>query len=303
MAFAVVVLQRVQASEWDGIVFGGAAMSGSEILAQQSNRSTSSRVESESRWRKDLQFAVDLAHQAGELAFSYFTRGIEFSKKDDDSPITVADRECEALIRGKIAKLHPSDNLLGEEEGETKPSGSGRKWIIDPIDGTYNFARGVPTWSVLLALEEDGDIVAGVVHNPAANETYSASRGGGSFKNGRSIHVSTIKTLQDSYLLFGEHARILEHNLFDGFSRLVRATYKHRGFGDYLTFGYVFEGKAELGLEVGVKPWDLAPMRIIVEEAGGRFTDLQGNPDIYPGTALVSNAIVHEAALKLLTGS
>lgn len=275
-------------------------MTGQETLEQHS---TSSRQASEARWRNELQFAVDLAHQAGGLAFSYFTGGIEFSKKDDDSPITVADRECEALIRAKIAKRYPTDNLLGEEEGETKSSASGRKWIIDPIDGTYNFARGVPTWSVLLALEEDGDIVAGVVHNPAINETYCASRGGGAFRNGRSIRVSAVNSLQDSYFLFGEPARILEHNLLDGFSRLVRATYKHRGFGDYLTFGYVFEGKAELGLEVGVKPWDLAPMRVIVEEAGGRFTDLKGNPDIYPGTALVSNAIVHDAALRLLTDS
>ena len=258
----------------------------------------------ETRWRQDLQFAVDLASKAGEIALSYFIAGVEFAKKSDDSPVTVADRQCESYIRAALAKAYPGDALLGEEEGESERAAScRRKWIIDPIDGTYNFARGVPIWSVLLALEEEGQIVAGVVHNPASADTYAASKGGGAFKNGRSIAVSDKAALSESYFVFGEPVRLLEQNLFDGFARLLRATYKHRGFGDYLSFACVFEGKAELGLEVGVKPWDLAPMKIIIEEAGGRFTDLDGVADIYPGHALVSNGRVHDAALKLLTSS
>lgn len=256
--------------------------------------------DSQTRWRSDLQFAVDLVHRTGELAMSYFLRGVEFSRKDDDSPVTVADRECEKYIRESLSRRFPQDSMLGEEEGES--SAGSRKWIIDPIDGTYNFARGVPVWSVLLALEEEGEIVAGVVHNPSTSETYCASKGGGAVRNGRSIKVSSVSSLSEAYFTFGEPVRIIEHNLLDGFSRLVKATYKHRGFGDYVTFGYVFEGKADIGLEVGVKAWDLAPMKIIVEEAGGRFTDLQGKPDIYPGSTLVSNGRLHEEALKLLTG-
>lgn len=258
---------------------------------------------SETRWQEDLQFAVDTACRAGELAMKYFIAGVEFSKKDDDSPITIADRECEAYIRSRLGQRYPNDAMLGEEEGESAPAVNGRKWIIDPIDGTYNFARGVPVFSVLIALEEAGDIVAGVVHNPAMQETYAASRGRGAFKNGRTIHVSQTQSMADAYLVFGEPVRLLEKNLWGGFGNLLKATYKHRGFGDYLSFGVVFEGKADVGIEVGVKAWDLAPMKVIVEEAGGRFTDLNGNGDIYSGSTMFSNGKFHTEALKLLTCS
>ena len=150
--------------------------------------------------------------------------------------------------------------MLGEEFGAEGPADV--RWIIDPSDGTRNFVRHVPVWATLLALEERGEIVAGVIHNPVTGELYTARRGGGTRRNGERVHVSDV--------------------------------------GDYMGYTLVAEGKAELYVEVDLKPWDLAPCKLVVEEAGGRFTDLAGRPTIYSGNAVVSNGRLHDAALKLL---
>lgn len=250
---------------------------------------------------QDLGFAIDVCRKAGETALLHFKRGVSVSMKPDRTPVTIADRECESLIRQQILERCPDDAILGEEEGAREAgSGSRRKWIVDPIDGTYNFARGIPIFSVLLALEVDGEVVAGVVHNPACPETFYAEKGAGAFRNGERLQVSNISRLEDSQFLFGGINRILESGLWEGFTRLVKSTYRQRGPGDYLDFAYVFEGKAEAMIETGLYPWDLAPMKVIVEEAGGRFTDLSGNDTVYSGNCLVSNGKVHEAYLRML---
>ncbi len=252
---------------------------------------------------KELSFALSIARQAGDVALEYYRRGIDAVMKSDNTPVTAADRQCERLIREAIAREFPDDDILGEEEGETKRSltaTAARKWIIDPIDGTYNYARQVPIFSTLLALEVHGQIVAGVVHAPAMGDTFWAEKGCGAYKNGRRIFVSDIDDIERSQFVFGAPIRILEEGFWGGLERIVRVTYRQRAFGDYLNFGQVFEGKAEAVLEIGVKPWDLAPMKVIAEEAGGRYADLQGGSSVYTGSCLVSNGILHEQFLKLL---
>jgi histidinol-phosphatase len=255
-----------------------------------------------SKQSKELKFAIDIAQEAGHLALQHFHRGIKAEMKADNTPVTLADQECERYIRKSIAKHFPDDAILGEEEGETaaRDSHNSRRWIIDPIDGTYNFARKVPIWSVLLGLEEQGEIIVGVLHAPAMEETFWAERGGGSWRNGERVRVSDIAELNKTMFVFGAPDRIVKQGFWNGLENVIRSTYRQRGFGDYLNFAHVFEGKAEAAFEVGLKPWDLAPMKIIVEEAGGRYSDLKGGSSIYSGSCLVSNGHVHDEILRLL---
>ena len=255
---------------------------------------------------REMDFALSLVREAGEIVLRYYEQKISASMKSDNTPVTLADTECERFLRDKIRSAFPQDDLLGEEEGLSAVGGatqaSKRKWIIDPIDGTYNFARQVPIFSTLLALEEEGQIVLGIVHAPAMGETYWAQRDGGAFRNGQRIQVSTISDIAASQFVFGAPSRILSDGLWEGLKRVIVTTYRQRAFGDYLNFAHVFDGRAEAVLEIGVKPWDLAPMKIIAEEAGGRFSDLSGGASIYTGSCLVSNGILHEELLKLLLG-
>jgi histidinol-phosphatase len=251
----------------------------------------------------ELVFALDICEQAGRIALPCFLEGIETLTKDDGSPVTAADKECERIIREAIKSRFPQDAILGEEEGESagqETDGKKRKWIVDPIDGTYGYARGIPFFSTLLALEEDGEIVLGVVSAPAMADMFWAEKGRGAFKNGMRVEVSDIKEIAKSQLSFGGANRILAEGYWSGFTKLIEATSKQRGFGDYLGFAYVFEGKAEAHIEVGVKPWDLAPMKIIIEEAGGKYSDLSGGESIYTGSCLISNGQAHQEWLSTL---
>jgi len=250
----------------------------------------------------ELLFAVDLCKQAGEIAMKYLRLGVEEKTKEDGTPVTRADKECERLMRDRINQEYPGDSILGEEEGGTKVA-RGRRWIIDPIDGTYNYARSMPIFATLLALEIDGEVVVGVVHAPAMQETYWAEKGGGAFKNGLPIRVSTISDLSQSQFNFGEPARILRAGLWAGFTDLIKSTRRQRGYGDYLSFGTVFEGKAEATVEINVQAWDLAPMKILAEESGGKFTNLEGKGSFVEGSCLVSNGLVHKEMLERLTAN
>lgn len=252
---------------------------------------------------KELSLALNIAQTAGEIALQHFAHGVSATMKSDNTPVTVADQECERMIREMLGAEFPHDAILGEEEGESSDAAlAKRKWIIDPIDGTYNYARQIPVWSMLIALEDAGEIVLGVVHAPAMEETFWAERSAGAFRNGERTHVSKISQMDQAQFVFGAPSRVAAMGLWDGLKRVVETTYRQRAFGDYLTFAHVFNGKAEAGLEVGVKPWDLAPMKIIVEEAGGRYTDLKGGGSIYDGSCLVSNGLLHDEMLRLLLG-
>jgi len=248
--------------------------------------------------QKALDAAVEAARAAGAIALKYFRGRFEVTLKPDATPVTQADRDAERAIVEILGRAFPDHGVLGEEFG-----GHGStevRWIIDPIDGTKNFVRGIPVWATLIGLEERGEITVGVIHNPVTGELYTARRGGGAFLNGERIHVSAIAELGGATLVHAGLGLFREAGRWESFVRLVDATERQRGFGDYSGYGLVAEGKAELYLEVDLKPWDLAPCKILVEEAGGRFSDLDGRPTIYSGTALATNGRLHDAALALL---
>ena len=247
-----------------------------------------------------LGVATEAVQRAGAVALKYYTGGFDVTLKPDHTPVTQADREAEQIIVDALRRAYPQWGVLGEEFGAQGPTEI--RWIIDPIDGTKNFVRHIAVWATLLALEEHGEIVAGVIHNPVSAELYTARRGGGTRKNGERVHVSDIGHMWGATLLHAGLRLYKDAGLWDGLGRLVDATERQRGFGDYMGYTLVAEGKAELYVEVDLKPWDLAPCKIVVEEAGGRFTDVAGRPTIYSGNALVSNGRLHDAALKLLHG-
>jgi histidinol-phosphatase len=248
-----------------------------------------------------LAAAVDAARAAGEVALKYYHGGFEVTLKPDLTPVTQADREAEQIIVEVLTRAVPGAGFLGEEFGAQ--GGQERRWIIDPIDGTRNFVRRIPVWATLIALEEQGEIVVGVVHNPVTGELYTARRGSGAWLNGEPLRVSTLAELGDAQLLHADLGLLRRGGYWDGFVRLIDATARQRGFGDYLGYGLVSEGKAEIYLEVDLKPWDLAPCKLLVEEAGGRFTDFDGRPSIYSGSALATNGRLHDRALALLRGA
>lgn len=245
-----------------------------------------------------LEAAVRAARAGGEVALKYYRSGFDVTMKDDLTPVTQADREAEAVIVESLSAAFPDIGFLGEELGRRGPQE--RRWIVDPIDGTRNFVRRIPVWATLVALEEAGEVTVGVIHNPVTGELYAARRGGGAWLNGERIHVSTVADLGAAHLLHAGLRLLRESGWWEGFVRLVDATERQRGFGDYLGYGLVAEGKAEIYAEADLKPWDLAAPKILIEEAGGRFTDFLGRPTIYGGTALATNGRLHEAVLALL---
>jgi histidinol-phosphatase len=245
-----------------------------------------------------LDVAIAAARAAGEVALKYYRGRFDVMVKADETPVTQADREAEQVIRDTIGRAFPDHGFLGEEFGEEGDRDV--RWIIDPIDGTQNFVRRIPFWAVLIALEEHGAVTAGVMLNPVSGDLFSARRGQGSFANGGRVLVSGIDTVAKSQFLHAGLRLIRETPYWDGFVRLIDGTYRQRGFGDYYGYGLVTEGKAEIYAESHVKPWDLAPAKIIVEEAGGRFTDLAGRDTIYGGNAVATNGRVHDEVIELL---
>jgi histidinol-phosphatase len=245
-----------------------------------------------------LDAAVDAARAAATIALDYYRGAFEVTLKPDQTPVTQADRESEQAIVGVLRAAFPDVGVLGEEFGAQGPRE--RRWIIDPIDGTKNFVRRIPVWATLIALEDDGEVVAGVMSNPAAGETYTARRGGGTRRNGEPVRVSDVADLGAAYLIHAGLNILRQGPNWDGFLRLVDATDRQRGFGDYVGYALVADGRSEIYAEAGLKPWDLAPCKIVVEEAGGRFTDFDGRPTIYTGTALATNGRLHDRTVALL---
>jgi histidinol-phosphatase len=245
--------------------------------------------------------AVEAARAAGAIALGYYRGGFEVTIKPDQTPVTQADREAERAVKAILTRAFPDHGFLGEEFGAEGSRDA--RWIIDPIDGTKNFVRGIPVWAVLIALEEAGEITTGVVFNPVTDELFTARRGQGAFLNSKRIAVSPCRRMSDATLLHAGLGLLRAGAVWDGFVRLVDATGRQRGFGDYYGYGLVAAGNAELYVEVDLKPWDIAAVKIVVEEAGGRLTDFAGRSDIYDGRVLASNRWLHEEALRLLAGA
>ena len=212
--------------------------------------------------------------------------------------MTEADRAVEETVRHRLAQERPGDAVLGEEYGEV---GTGnRRWLIDPIDATKNFVRGVPVWATLIALECDGTVEVGVVSAPALDRRWWAVRGRGAFANGESIRVSEVRELRDAHVGYDDIPDLEAHGLGDRFLDLARACWRTRAFGDFWQHVLVAEGALDVAVEAEVAPWDIAPLIVIVEEAGGRLTDLLGRARIDGGSVITSNGHVHDAALGAL---
>jgi histidinol-phosphatase len=249
-----------------------------------------------------LALALRCADAADAIALQHFRRDLIIEAKPDRTFVTQADQAIERTIRRLIADDHPDHGLVGEEYGTEEGSGSVR-WYIDPIDGTHNFMRGVPLFGTLLAVEDDGEIVVGVMSAPAIGERWYARRGGGTWALGsigpgagvpRRIGVSRVGTLADSQILYSSPLVIAASGEAPGFEALVQAAWRDRGFGDFWGYALVAEGAAEAMIEVGPHSWDLAAPSIVVEEAGGRMTDIRGARTIHGGTALATNGLLHE---------
>ena len=232
-------------------------------------------------FEKEVQLAKELAQEAGALALDYQRRGITAETKDDESPVTAADKACEKMIVERIAREFPDDGVLGEE-GANKESRNGRKWIVDPIDGTRDFVRGIPLWAVLIGFEEDGAVVAGAAHCPGQQLLLSASKGGGTWLDGKQQHVSTINDPTQAVLCFnGFNKKGVSGRA--GLLPWVEPFWAVRGLGGSVDAMLVATGKADLWIEPNAKPWDFAPLKILVEEAGGRFAAFDGSNSIYQG--------------------
>jgi histidinol-phosphatase len=246
-----------------------------------------------------LSAAIEAARAAGDIALSYFRTNLTVETKADRTPVTRADRECEAKIVEILRARFPEHGFLGEELGE-QPGTQSARWIIDPIDGTKNFIRGIPFFATLIALEEEGEITAGVMYAPAINDLLYAYKGQGTFANGRQVHVSDVADLRSAMLIHGGLKDLKVRPCWQPFLRLVDGTARQRGFGDALGHSLVICGQAEIALEPEIKPWDVAATKILVTEAGGRYSDFAGSSSIYTGSAVITNALVHDAVIHML---
>jgi histidinol phosphatase-like enzyme (inositol monophosphatase family) len=249
-----------------------------------------------------MEVALRAARTGGGVALHHFRRGVTARRKPDGSPVTDADLAAEEAIRSVLETATPGVPILGEEMGGADPESApeGDRWIVDPIDGTRNFVRRIPIFASLVALESDGQCVVGAAFAPAMDEAVVAGRGEGCRWNDQPVRVSDVTRPDRSLVVFGGLEGFLKPPRRDGFLHLVASSERLRGFGDYYGHLLVATGRAEVMVETGIHPWDVAAMQVIVEEAGGRFTDLEGRRTIYSGTAVATNGLLHESILGIL---
>jgi histidinol-phosphatase len=255
----------------------------------------------------DLKLALELADEADSLTMARFGAvDLLIQTKPDMTPATDADFDVESTIRRRLTGQRPDDSVLGEEFGGTTAF-TGRQWVIDPIDGTKNFVRGVPVWATLIALLEDGVPVLGVVSAPALQRRWWAVAGQGAFtKVGplpeRRLAVSKVDDLPSASLAFSSLTGWALRGLRERFIVLTDEVWRVRGYGDFYNYCLVAEGAVDIALEPEVSTWDLAAVDILVREAGGAFTDLTGRKGPHGGSAVATNGLVHEAVLNRLNG-
>jgi len=230
----------------------------------------------------EVELAKQLAQEAAELALDYQRRGLTPEAKADESPVTAADRACEKLIVDRILAKFPADGILGEE-GSSRDSSNGRRWIVDPIDGTRDFVRGIPLWAVLIGLEDGGRVVAGAACSPGQRLLAWASKGDGTWVNGSRVKVSAISDPEQAVICFNGFNKTTRPELGSGLLPWVQRFWAVRGLGGSVDALLVAQGKADLWIEPNAKPWDFAALKILVEEAGGRFASLDGEDTIYAG--------------------
>jgi histidinol-phosphatase len=243
----------------------------------------------------DLDFALALADEADALSLPRFRAvDLHVETKPDLTPVTDADRAVERALRERIARERPGETVLGEEEGD---EGGDVRWIVDPIDGTKNFSRGIPVWATLIALERDGVVVCGVASAPALGHRWWAARGEGAYRDGERLAVSRIARLEEATVSFSRSG--LDDPRTIG---LALAAWHAQPFSDFWAHLLVAEGGVDVAAEHVMNVWDNAVLQVIVEEAGGRFTDLRGDARIDGGNAVSTNGLLHDEVLARLTG-
>lgn len=247
----------------------------------------------------------EIAEEADAIAMRYFrSNGLKVERKGDGTAVTPADRAVEEMARGRVAKSGLHLDVLGEEmggENAKAASNSARaRLIIDPIDGTEEFARGIPTFGTLMGIEQGGEILAAMISAPGLHSRWWAYRGEGAFRDGKRLHVSKVDTLSESMVFTTGTGPTKNAADQVKIRKLLDASRSSRSFGGFWQHMLVAEGAIEVALDWTSKPWDLAPLGIIVEEAGGRSTNVRGERTIYTGQLISTNGRIHDQVLKLL---
>lgn len=241
-----------------------------------------------------LTAAESLARHIGAVALRHYRSVLTIETKADGSPVTIADREAEEAARAWLAAHFPEDGILGEELGE-QPGTSGRTWVIDPIDGTKSFVRGVPLWGSLVALVQGEKVLAGAAYFPAVEEILAAAPGEGCWWNGERARVSRTSTLAGATVLITDERSFRSAALRDGWRTLIGEADVARGWGDCFGYLLVATGRAEAMVDPIVNAWDAACFQPIIEEAGGVFTDFQGKRSAFGGSAIATNAALADS--------
>lgn len=235
-------------------------------------------------YESELSLAKSLAEEAGRIALQFQRNGVSAELKADESPVTAADRACEKLIVEGLSKAYPGDGFLGEE-GAHREGQSRRRWIIDPIDGTKDFLRGIPLWAILIGLEDQGEIVAGVAYSPGQRLMMSAAKGAGAWANGERVCVSGESDPAKAVLSFNGFNKAGVTRFGAGLLDWVGKFWCVRSLGGAVDAMMLAAGHADVWIEPNAQPWDLAPLKILIEEAGGRFGSFSGGNSIYDGNA------------------
>jgi histidinol-phosphatase len=249
----------------------------------------------------EIAFALSLADDSRRLIRGHFGSAMKVEWKGDNTPVTLADRSVEEVLRTRMGKETPTFGIIGEEFGRAS-GGSAFEWVVDPIDGTKAFIHGVPLFGTLLALLEEGKPVLGVIDLPALGERVWATAGGGCFRNGAPCGVSAVDRVEDALLLDGSATTMETQGYGPTWAVLRRAARLHRGWGDCYGHFLVATGSAEVMADPLVEIWDIAPMAVILPEAGGRFTSILGGDDITVRSGLSTNGLLHETIVKALSG-
>lgn len=246
-----------------------------------------------------LDFATESAWNAGRLTLAHFQTGVRTEYKDDETEVTIADKEAESLLRREIEAKYPAHGIVGEEY-EDKKSGASHRWVLDPIDGTQAFARGVPLFATLVALEIEGDVKAGAAYFPALDEMVYAAEGIGAFWNGRRARVSSVDSLDRAIACFTQTANFERGGRSEEWEKIQKSVLASRGWSDAYGHALVATGRAEIMLDPLMNPWDAAPFIPILREAGGYFGDWSGNETIYAGEAISANKALLPEFLRLI---
>ena len=246
-----------------------------------------------------IEFAMDAVWQAGKSTLAHFQTNVAVERKSDNTPLTIADQQAEQLLRRLINERFPDHAIVGEEYGRSETR-SPYTWVIDPIDGTKSFICGVPLYANLLALMDGDRALLGIINLPALDDMIVAVRGEGCYWNGRRVHVSQTDDLADAVVLtsglhyFGEKQ--------PAWDRILRASYYQRTWGDAYGYALVATGRADVMIDPALALWDAGPLQVIIEEAGGKFTDWQGTPTIHHEEGIATNGRLHDLILAQIRG-